>query len=676
MDLFDLYAKISLDDSGYNKGIDGAVSKGQGLMSKIGSGIGTVAKISGAALAAGATAATALIKQSVDAYGSYEQLVGGVETLFGNAGQSLNEWAKSVDAVDASIMGSDAWNKYHSLVAAQEDVLNNANDAYKNAGMSANEYMETVTSFAASLIQSLDGDTVAAAAKADMAITDMSDNANKMGSDIESIQNAYKGFSKQNYTMLDNLKLGYGGTKEEMKRLLEDAQKFSGIKYDMSSYADVTDAIHVIQNEMGITGTTAKEASSTIQGSIGMLKASFENFLTGLGSSDPGVDVANLAKSMMESFSTVIGNLTPVVDNIIAALPTAINAIITAVTGMLPQVIESVTTMAGQLITAVVDIMPTLLPTLANAAFELFNGMMNTILENIDALSAMVTTIVTNFITFFLEAMPQIVEAGIQILVSLANGIAENLDTIIPACIEAVMSITNALLDNIDKIIDAGIKITLALVEGIIDALPDLIEKMPEIIEKIVKALIDNLPKILDAGFDLILKLIEGIIKAIPKVILAIGQLIKDAVEAFKKTDWAKVGKDVVDGIWTGLKNAWDSLKKWFSDAWDELVGGVKDLLGIHSPSTVFAEIGGNMAAGIGVGFDRKIVPAYKDMAQALSTQTSNFSADAITTTSSDIIINIGHVENYDTATDMNKLARVLSERIAAQTGRKAAVYA
>ena len=247
--------------------------------------LGTAAAAATAALAA---AAIKLGKEVISAYADYEQLVGGVETLFKDSSGKVMEYA---------------------------------NDAYKTAGLSANEYMKTVTGFSASLISSLGGDTEKAAKYADMAITDMSDNANKMGSDMASIQDAYSGFAKQNYTMLDNLKLGYGGTKEEMQRLLEDAEKLSGVKYDISSYSDIVDAIHVVQTEMGITGTTAKEAEATISGSIGMLKSSFQNLITGLGDADADID--KLCDNVVNSFNSVVKNITPVVRNLAKTVPNA-----------------------------------------------------------------------------------------------------------------------------------------------------------------------------------------------------------------------------------------------------------------------------------------------------------------------------------------------------------------
>ena len=278
-------------------------------------------KAVGVALAAAAAGAVAIGKAAIENYADYEQLVGGVETLFGTNGQSLEEYAKSV-----GMTVDEASAKYKDLEKAQTIVTDNAAKAFKSAGMSANDYMETVTSFSASLISSLDGDTVKAAQAADQAITDMSDNANKMGTDIASIQNAYQGFAKQNYTMLDNLKLGYGGTKEEMQRLLDDAEKLSGVKYDMSNLNDVYEAIHVVQTEMGITGTTAREAASTISGSMSMAGAAWQNLLTGMA--DENANFSGLISNFVDSIVTVANNLIPRIKTVISGIGELVDGLI------------------------------------------------------------------------------------------------------------------------------------------------------------------------------------------------------------------------------------------------------------------------------------------------------------------------------------------------------------
>lgn len=339
--------------------------------------LGTAAAAATAALAA---AAIKLGKEVISAYADYEQLVGGVETLFKDSSGKVMEYA---------------------------------NDAYKTAGLSANEYMETVTGFSASLISSLGGDTEKAAKYADMAITDMSDNANKMGSDMASIQNAYSGFAKQNYTMLDNLKLGYGGTKEEMQRLLEDAEKLSGVKYDISSYSDIVDAIHVVQTEMGITGTTAKEAEATISGSIGMLKSSFQNLITGLGDADADID--KLCDNVVNSFNSVVKNITPVVRNLAKTVPNALEGVLEAI----PVLLEALPELIESLVTTLLDAIPKIIETGVKLLTALITNLPQIIAEIVRAMPQIITGIVSTLG----EGVSQVAEVGANLVRGLWQGI-------------------------------------------------------------------------------------------------------------------------------------------------------------------------------------------------------------------------------------------------------------
>ena len=341
MDVFDLYAKIGLDKSEYESGLKSAKSSMSNLAKSVGDGLKTVAKVGAAAVAAAATGVAALTKMSVDGYAEYEQLVGGVETLF---------------------------------KTSQDVVMKYAKNAYKTAGLSANEYMRTVTSFSASLIQSLGGDTAKAAEVGDMAITDMSDNANKMGTSIEMIQNAYQGFAKQNYTMLDNLKLGYGGTQEEMQRLIDDANKVkvaNGEMADLSidSFADVAEAIHIIQTEMGITGTTAKEAASTIEGSLAMMKGAWQNLVVGMADENANMEV--LIDNFVESVATAAQNLLPRIEQTLIGIGQLITALAPVIADALPVLVEAVLpsllTAAVSLVTALVNGIITALPAVYDA---------------------------------------------------------------------------------------------------------------------------------------------------------------------------------------------------------------------------------------------------------------------------------------------------------------------
>lgn len=345
MNLLDLFIKIGVDDKASSK-IDGIASKVTGTL---GNAAGLAAKGVAAGVAAVTAATGAITKSSLDAYGAYEQNVGGIQKLFGNMGKSLDEYAELTgNAVDA-VAG-----KWGVLEQSQNMVLQNAANAYKNAGMSANQYMEQVTGFSAALITSLGNDTVAAANYAEMAMVDMSDNANTFGTDMESIQWAYQGFAKQNYTMLDNLKLGYGGTKEEMQRLISDASKMTdvqkklGVTVDESSlsFDNIVAAIHVMQESMQIGGTTAREAATTIEGSVNMMKAAWENWLTGLGDSD--ADMAQLTDNLVESFETAAENVVPRVAIILGTLLGSVPGIVAEVGPVAAQALQDTFMTAAQ----------------------------------------------------------------------------------------------------------------------------------------------------------------------------------------------------------------------------------------------------------------------------------------------------------------------------------------
>lgn len=368
-----------------------SASKMTSVMQGIGSGVAKVGKGLAIAGTAAATAVTALVSKSVGAFADYEQLTGGVETLFGAGGRSVEEYAQSVGKSVSDIQG-----KYDSLMSAQNAVLENANKAYMTAGMSANEYMDTVTGFSASLISSLGGDTNKAADYANSALVDMSDNANKMGTDMESIKNAYQGFAKQNYTMLDNLKLGYGGTQEEMKRLLSDAEKLTGQRYDISSFADITQAIHAIQTQMDITGTTAKEASTTISGSWGSLKAAFQNVLVGLTTGGDMFD---------QSLDALINTAVTFGQNIIPAIKGALSGVGYLIEGLAPVIGETIPPLINDLA-----------PTLANSAVSLISSLVNGLTQNATQFSECLSNMIIVAVAGISTVVPQLLDAASKIV--------------------------------------------------------------------------------------------------------------------------------------------------------------------------------------------------------------------------------------------------------------------
>ena len=448
----------SADDMGVEiKDAGDKADKSKERFSKLGSVLKGVGVAMGAVVTAAAATAVKLGKEVVNAYADYEQLVGGVDTLFKGSSQKLQSYASN---------------------------------AYKTAGLSANDYMDTVTGFSASLIQSLGGDTDKSVKYADMAITDMADNANKMGTDMSLIQNAYQGFAKQNYTMLDNLKLGYGGTKEEMQRLLSDAEKISGVKYDISSYADVVDAIHVMQESMDIAGTTAKEAEGTISGSVNALKSSVTNLVVGFGDANADLDV--LCENVVTAFQTVLENISPIVENLISALPTVITTLLESAGEMLPTVLETLAELFAQVLEGLLQLLPQLIPV---------------------AVSALLT--ITNAIV---ENLPLLIESATLLVATLVQGLADALPTLIPTAVNAVMTIVQGLLDSLPSILDAGLELVSALAQGILDALPDLISKLPQIIMGIVTFLLNSIPQIIQTG----IKLLTSLVGALPDIITSI----------------------------------------------------------------------------------------------------------------------------------------------------------
>lgn len=505
--------KIKGDDSPFQK-----------VLGKIGSAVNAAVKASAAAVGAASAGVAALGTACINAYADYEQLVGGVETLFKDSADTIQTYA---------------------------------DNAYKTAGLSANEYMETVTSFSASLLQSLDGDTEKAAAAADLAITDMADNANKMGTAMESIQYAYQGFAKQNYTMLDNLKLGYGGTKEEMQRLLADAEKLSGVKYDLSSYADIVEAIHVIQTEMGITGTTAKEASTTIQGSVASMKAAWANLMVGMADDTQDFDL--LLSNFIESIGTVADNLLPRIGIVIEGMGKL-------VAGLAPEIASALPTLTNEL-----------LPNLVELGVQSISALVQGIQENGDSLAAGALSIVGTLAEGIAELLPMVADTAASLVVSLADGLTESLPDIIPIAIETISTLVENLTENANTIIDAGIQIILALGEGLIAALPQLIETVPQIVINIANVINDNAPKLVDTALYLITRLAVGLVQAIPTLVANIPKIIEAIVDAFMAFQWLNLGKQLIDGVANGVKKAGESMataaKNTFSKFKSKLVG-------------------------------------------------------------------------------------------------------
>ena len=401
-------------------------------------------------------------KQVVQSFGEFEQLEGGVKKLFGE---------------------EDA-----------QTVIRNAQNAFKTAGMSANEYMETVTSFSASLITSLGKDTKEAAKLADVAIRDMSDNANTFGTDLQSLQNAYQGFAKGQYNMLDNLKLGYGGTKTEMERLLSDAEKLDSTfkaQRDTNgnlalSFDDIVQAIHIVQEDMKITGTTANEASGTIQGSIDSMKSAFQNFVTGLGMNNADIDM--LLRNVVESFQNVVNNIQPIVERLIDYIPGIVSAVIPILQSMAPDLVRT----AVQLFTAFVNAIVQVLPDLVPVAIDAINLLANTLIQN----------------------LPTIIAAGVQLIVGLINGFAQALPELIAQGPKLISTLANAIITNLPQILSAGVKIIQSLIEGLLSMAGQLPQIVMDILFSIKDTFGEGIKAALTWGRDMMINFGNGIAEA------------------------------------------------------------------------------------------------------------------------------------------------------------------
>lgn len=562
---------MNLNASGFARGIKSVISSVKNMnesmkdatnsaskMSSVMKGIGSSAIKVGKGLAvagaAAATAVTALVSKSVGAFADYEQLTGGVETLFGAGGRSVEEYAQSVGKSVSDIQG-----KYDSLMSAQNAVLENANKAYMTAGMSANEYMDTVTGFSASLISSLGGDTNKAADYANSALVDMSDNANKMGTDMESIKNAYQGFAKQNYTMLDNLKLGYGGTQEEMKRLLSDAEKLTGQRYDISSFADITQAIHAIQTQMDITGTTAKEASTTISGSWGSLKAAFQNVLVGLTTGGDMFD---------QSLDALINTAVTFGQNIIPAIKGALSGVGYLIEGLAPVIGETIPPLINDLA-----------PTLANSAVSLISSLVNGLTQNATQFSECLSNIIIVAVAGISTVVPQLLDAASKIVSNLMQGLTNSMPQIVNGAVTLIEGLVNGLVNNIPLLIMGAVQLVTSLANGLIANLPRIIDAGVNLITGIVSASYSMMPQIIQNGMQLVVNLAVGLVRAIPQLIAALPRITGAIVKGFKSVNWFDLGLQLIKSIWEGIKSIgsemWNGVKEKTSELW----GGVKNVV-------------------------------------------------------------------------------------------------
>ena len=523
--------------SGASSLLSGMRTVGSGIASAMGTAVGVVA--SGAAAIGGALATAGVA--ALGSYAQYEQLVGGVDTLFKDASAQVQQYAAQ---------------------------------AYQTAGISANSYMEQITSFSASLISSLGGDTAAAAEMGNMAIQDMSDNANKMGTDISTIQQTYQSLARGNYAMLDNLKLGYGGTKAEMERMISDANKVkqaNGEMADLSvdSFADVVEAIHLVQSQMGITGTTALEASTTIEGSVNSAKAAWSNWVTELGKDN--ADMVTLTSQLVTSVTTAARNVVPRVITIASTLATTLSTVLTGfIQNDLPGLITDFQTWVTES-----------LPTIMQTGGSMLGGILQGIIANI----------------------PQLTMSGHQLISTFAMGIGQALPTLVPMATQAVLNLVQGLIASLPQLISAGLQMVVGLSQGIGNALPQLAAKAPELIGALVSTIITNLPQILEAGVQILTNLAVGFVNSIPELLSQIPGMCSQIVDSFLSVDWGSVGMNIITGIGEGIASAAGGLVDAAVNAATDALNAVKGWLGIESPSKrARDEIGRYIPAGIGVG--------------------------------------------------------------------------
>ncbi len=537
INLLTLFVTLALSSKAFDKGVESAKKKSDGFADKLKDGFGKAIKAVGKAVVAATTAVAAgiakITQASVASYGEYEQLVGGVKTLFGTEAGSLKEYAASIgQTVD------EAKDKYNSLINAQSEIFSKAQDAYKNVQMSANDYMNTVTSFAASLIQGLGGDTEKAAEKADLAITDMADNANKMGTAMESIQNAYQGFAKQNYTMLDNLKLGYGGTKTEMERLLKDAealQKQNGItaEYSIQNFADIVEAIHVVQTEMGITGTSAKEAGSTIQGSLAMVKAQWQNLLTAFADED--ANLSDQINRFTDAITTAAGNIVPRIQQI---LPSIVNGLDKLISALIPMIPELIGTLVPAFTNAIMGVMNSLTSELSNGADMVMNAIISIIGTLADTLPELITTLLEEIDTILLttirNAENDLIPTVLQLVADLIDSLASTIPDVISSLLEETVSIVEEFLktDGLNNVLQAVISLEQGAAEAVLQAIPFIISRMPKIITSVVDFLLGAIPQIAQTGIQLLSALVEAMPEIISAIVEALPELITGIVDA------------------------------------------------------------------------------------------------------------------------------------------------
>ena len=635
MNLFELFVKIGVDDQ--------ASDKLSGLSSKLGNGLKTAAKIGTAAVGAAATGITALTTAAVNNYAEYEQLVGGAELMFGDA--------------------------FHS-------VMNNAQEAYKTVQMSQNEYLQQVNGFATGLKTALGGNEQAAADLAHRIIQAEADVVAATGNSQEAVQNAFNGIMKSNFTMLDNLQIGITPTKEGFQEVIDKVNEWNkangnATKYQMGNLADMQSALVDYIDMVGMSGYAQAEAAGTITGSVASMKAAWSDFLTSLA--DENADYQYQLDNLLESVKTVATNVYPVVEQVLWSITDMVEDVLPEIAAKIPEIISEV------------------LPRVTEIAVKLVESLINGISQNQEMLFTSISDVVTYLADSFIGMLPEIVKLGLDLIVSLANGIAESLPELIPTIVDVVLQIVDTLTDpsTLGNLIDAAIEIIIALADGLIESLPKLLEKAPEIVSNLVTAIVQNAPKLLQSAFQIVSQLVKGIINNLPQIGATAGKIIGTIVNGVSNL-WSSiksVGSNIVSGIWAGIQGSWNTFYNNVKSFFSNIVSSVKSVLGIRSPSRVFRDqIGKQMAAGVGVGFEDEFEKVKSDIDDSLNFDDASVGINASIrkvgagaaggafggTSIGNININIDGAKY----TDEQSLASAIALEIQNMTDRRAAVYA
>lgn len=651
------------------KGISGSISKelsGEATSAGKNAGLNIAGAIKTALVSAGIGTA---LKSALDAGGALQQSYGGLETIYGDAAEAAKKYA--AEAV--------------------------------TAGISANSYAEQAVSFGASLKQAFAGDTKKAMEAANVAILDMADNSAKMGTDISAVQNAYQGFAKQNYTMLDNLKLGYGGTKTEMERLLKDAEKLSGVKYDISNLGDVYSAIHVIQKDLGLTGVAAAEAEGTFTGSMASMKAATQNLLANLALGEdikPSLEV--LEKSV---YGFLINNMLPMIGNVLKAVPKLVEGLSTILLSGLniaSQHAGEVVQIGVDVVTGLVKAIVGALPYLVEAAFNIVKALGESIIntdwakigqdllgalrDSIDLAAGEIfggdTASIDAFISSLLDGVGALIDTGVELLLSLIDGISSALPNLLSIAGDMLLSLVSGLLDHLPDLLTAAVEIIMALVNGLANNIGKIVDVAGQILAKLVSSILSHLPEILATGITLIGKLVAGLLQALPQVVKAIPQIVNAIINAFKNVDWQTVGRNIIEGIKNGILNAIslvvDAARNAASSAYD----AVKSFWGISSPAKKGIYLGSMFDAGILEGVEDnadEITKATNSMVDnafsqiALPQPTFNVAPQSRGNGGS---LTLNMTINGAEGQDINALADIIQSRINTAVQRKELVYA